>query len=125
MPQESEGVNWGLLVIIAVVFLFSTGSPNVDPDPKPPEDDTEQHDVEPPTDDSVTEADVWNSLAEYVEADRFGVLNSHTDHLILIVEELKATGALTNISRVDPWRGQRQQITAANRAAIAAQLRGR
>jgi hypothetical protein len=122
MPaSNNERPNWLLLALIAGAAWWMFSGSASEKQPVPPDDQEESDRGE---ESQPAAADVWAALADYVAADRFGVLNSHTDHVLLIVEELKATGALSDIGRVDVWRGKRKDITAANRAEIVAVLRG-
>lgn len=105
-----------LLIAIAAFWFFSNRGDNQPTPPGPaPGPDKPQ----------VLPADVWESMAVFVEKQLAGTLQQHTDHLIAIADQLKQAGALPDTSRVDQWRQKRIDITDANRAAIANQLRGK
>lgn len=76
---------------------------------------------QPPSDHRVeTEQDYWEAIAERVEQG----LIPDTDVILLIADNLKVDGRLTDLSRVQAWRPKRVEVTDANRAAVAKQLRG-
>lgn len=112
-----------LIVVIVIAFLyFRSGNPPL-PAPKP--DDTVPGPVEPVVPAKPTEKQVWESLAKFVELDRLPTLDTHTHQLVKIADELKAMGYLSDVTRVDGWRAaKREDITAANRAAVVAKLKG-
>lgn len=81
--------------------------------------------VEPIEPTKPTEKQVWESLAKYVELDRLPTLDTHTHQVVKIADELKAMGYLTDVGRVELWRtAKREDITAANKAAILSTLKG-
>jgi len=81
--------------------------------------------VEPIDPVKPAEKQVWETLARYVELDRLPTLDTHTHQLVKIADELKAMGYLSDVSRVEPWRtAKREDITAANKAAILSTLKG-
>lgn len=127
MQSEPAKINWLMLALIGgSVFMAARGcQPGKPVDPVPPVPPGPVEPVEPVAPKPPTEAEVWESLAVYIESGQLGILNSHTDHVILIVEELKSLGKLTDISRIDPWRGHRAAIGTDNRTQIALILRGR
>lgn len=109
-----------LLIIGAIWFFTQQGTPKpVQPDPvKPTPDITEPK--------PVTANDAWEMLAYTVEKKLIGgELQQHTDHLLKIVDTLKASGTLSDVGRVDQWRAKRIEITDANRSDIAKTLRGK
>ena len=109
-----------LLIIGAIWFFTQQGTPKpVQPDPvKPTPDVTEPK--------PVTAQDAWEMLAYTVEKKLIGgEMQQHTDHLLKIVDTLKASGTLSDVGRVEPWRAKRIEITDANRSEIAKTLRGK
>lgn len=111
-----------VLVIAAVWFFTSRGSSPVAPEPVKPQPDV----VQPVEPQKPTAEQCWDALAKCVE-NRWigGTMQQHTDHLVKIVDGLKASGSITDDSRVNDWRAKRVEITDANRALIAAKLRGK
>lgn len=125
MPQQPENGPTSPLVfflIIGAVLWFMSNRDNwPTPAPVPPEPGP----VEPIEPTKPTEKQVWESLAKYVELDRLPTLDSHTHQVVKIADELKAMGYLTDVARVEPWRAaKREDITAANKAAILSTLKG-
>lgn len=105
-----------LLVIGGIIWAFSNRGSDNTPAPGPaPGPDKPQ----------VLPADVWESMAVFVEKQLAGTLQQHTDHLIAIADQLKQAGTIPDTSRVDQWRQKRIDITDANRQSIANQLRGK
>ena len=113
-----------LLVIGALLFFASNNSPSpVPPTPKP-----DQPPVPVVVDEKKkpTPEQCWNALADCVEKNWIGgETQQHTDHIIKIAESLKTSGSIPDTSRVEQWRTKRIDITDANRAEIARQLRGK
>jgi hypothetical protein len=127
MPQNNEPQSSPLILILVIggilLWWSNTGSkPDVTTPPKP-DDQTEVKPVPVPVAEP-TEADYWNAIAICVDKTAFGALQQHTDHLLSIVDILKTTGAIKDDSRVAGWRAKRIEITDANRAEVAKQLRG-
>ena len=74
----------------------------------------------------VTANDAWEMLAYTVEKKLVGgEMEQHTDHLLKLLDKLKASGTIPDLSRVDAWRAKRIEITDANRSDIAKTLRGK
>ncbi len=128
MPKASEtpvpAVNpvMLLILIVAALWYFNRSS---GPTPAPEPDKPVPGPVEPIVPAKPTEKQVWESLAKFVELDRLPTLDTHTHQLVKIADELKAMGYLADVARVDAWRtAKREEITAANKAAIVAKLRG-
>jgi len=126
MANEPQG-NASLLPLIlvaAVVFFASRGCTPQEPvKPEPPKPDQVEVPVEKlkPTPDQC-----WDALAKCVENKWIGgTMQQHTDHLVKIVDGLKASGSISDDARVSEWRAKRTEITDANRAQIAAKLRGK
>lgn len=122
MPSEkSQGSILPLVVIVAAIWFFTQqGTPKpVQPDPvKPTPDVTEPK--------PVTASDAWEMLAYTVEKKLIGgEMQQHTDHVLKIVDTLKASGTIPDIARVESWRAKRIEITDANRSEIAKTLRGK
>ena len=119
--DKPQGSIIPLLVIVAAIWFFTQqGMPKpVQPDPvKPTPDVTEPK--------PVTAQDAWEMLAYTVEKKLIGgEMQQHTDHILKIVDTLKASGAIPDASRVEPWRAKRIEITDANRSDIAKTLRGK
>ena len=120
-PQQGNPLL--LVVIIGAVIVFATrggSAPEpVKPDPVKPTPDV----VDPKP---VTASDAWDMLAYTVEKKLIGgEMQQHTDHILKIVDTLKASGTLSDVSRVDSWRAKRIEITDANRSDIAKTLRGK
>lgn len=124
MPQQNEAQSSPLVVILIVAGLLFWWNQSRTPDAPPKPDDDQNH-VEPLPTGEPSEADHWNALALCVDRSAFGTLQQHTDHLLSIVDILKATGGITDDSRVANWRSKRVEITDANRAEISKTLRGR
>lgn len=124
MPQKNEPPN--LIAIALLIFagwvIYASVGPQRLPDVP---DDTKPVPVNPVDPAKPTEAQVWSGFADYVATNPFGVLNSHTNHVLLVAEELKRVGLLKDISRLDGWRNNRQEITDANRAQIVSVIRGK
>lgn len=122
MPSEkSQGSILPLVVIVAVIWFFTRqGTPKpVQPDPVKPTPDV----VEPKP---VTANDAWEMLAYTVEKKLVGgEMEQHTDHLLKLLDKLKASGTIPDLLRVDAWRAKRIEITDANRSDIAKTLRGK
>jgi hypothetical protein len=113
-----------LVVVIIIAFMYFRGGQNA-PLPAPKPDDTVPGPVEPVVPAKPTEKQVWESLAKFVELDRLPTLDTHTHQLVKIADELKAMGYLADVTRVDGWRtAKREDITAANKAAVIAKLKG-
>jgi hypothetical protein len=75
-------------------------------------------------DQKPTAEQCWEALAKCVENKWIGgTMQQHTDHIVKIVDSLKASGSITDDSRVSEWREKRTELTDANRAQIAAKLR--
>ncbi len=109
-----------ILIIGAIWFFTQQGTPKpVQPDPvKPTPDVTEPK--------PVTAQDAWEMLAYTVEKKLIGgEMQQHTDHILKIVDTLKASGTLSDVGRVEQWRAKRIEITDANRSEIAKILRGK
>ena len=126
MANEPQG-NASLLPLIlvaAVVFFASRGCTPQEPvKPEPPKPDQVEVPVEKlkPTPDQC-----WEALAKCVENKWIGgELQQHTDHVVKIADGLKVSGSVPDTSRVDQWRTKRVDITGANRADIARQIRGK
>lgn len=112
-----------LIVIIGAVIFFATRGGST-PDPVKPEPVKPTPDVIEPK--PVTASDAWEMLAYTVEKKLIGgEMQQHTDHLLKIVDTLKASGTIPDVSRVDSWRAKRIEITDSNRSEIAKQLRGK
>ena len=122
MPSEkSQGSILPLVVIVAAIWFFTQqGTPKpVQPDPVKPTPDV----GEPKP---VTANDAWEMLAYTVEKKLVGgEMEQHTDHLLKLLDKLKASGTIPDLSRVDAWRAKRIEITDANRSDIAKTLRGK
>ena len=122
MPSEkSQGSILPLVVIVAAIWFFTQqGTPKpVQPDPVKPTPDVD----EPKP---VTANDAWEMLAYTVEKKLVGgEMEQHTDHLLKLLDKLKASGTIPDLSRVDAWRAKRIEITDANRSDIAKTLRGK
>lgn len=122
MSEKTESTSLIPLLLIGVLLwysgVFSGGKPST-PDPDNPSPVV--IDKNKPTADQC-----WEALAKSVE-NRWigGELQQHTDHLVKIGDMLKASGSVRDTSRVDQWRARRIDITPANRAEIAAKLRGK
>ncbi len=109
-----------ILIIGAIWFFTQQGTPKpAQPDPvKPTPDVTEPK--------PVTAQDAWEMLAYTVEKKLIaGEMQQHTDHILKIVDTLKASGTLSDVGRVEQWRAKRIEITDANRSEIAKTLRGK
>lgn len=106
-----------LLVIGGIIWAFSNRGGDNQPNPPGPAPGPDKPQVLP--------ADVWESMAVFVEKQLAGTMQQHTDHLIAIADQLKQAGTIPDTSRVDQWRQKRVDITDANRTAIANQLRGK
>lgn len=109
-----------VLIGVAIWFFTQQGTPKpVQPDPaKPTPDITEPK--------PVTANDAWEMLAYTVEKKLVGgEMEQHTDHLLKLLDKLKASGTIPDLSRVDAWRAKRIEITDANRSDIAKTLRGK
>lgn len=112
-----------LLILIVAAFWYFNRSSGPTPAPKP--DEPVPGPVEPIVPAKPTERQVWETLAKFVELDRLPTLDTHTHQLVKIADELKAMGYLADVGRVDAWRtAKREEITAANKSAIVAKLRG-
>ena len=112
-----------LLMVAAVVLAFTSQQAPQPVNPEPPKPDQ----VEVPAEKlKPTPDQCWDALAKCVENKWIGgTMQQHTDHLVKIVDSLKATGSITDDARVGDWRAKRVEITDANRAQIAAKLRGK
>jgi hypothetical protein len=120
-PQQSNPLL--LIVIIGAVIFFATRGGSA-PDPVKPDPVKPTPDVVDPK--PVTASDAWNMLAFTVEKKLIGgEMQQHTDHILKIVDTLKASGTLPDVARVDLWRAKRIEITDSNRSEIAKQLRGK
>jgi hypothetical protein len=120
-PQQSNPLL--LIVIIGAVIFFATRGGSA-PDPVKPDPVNPTPDVVDPK--PVTASDAWEMLAYTVEKKLIGgEMQQHTDHILKIVDTLKASGTMPDISRVEPWRAKRIEITESNRSEIAKQLRGK
>jgi hypothetical protein len=126
MPQPSESQPPVLLwiLIAAGIFWWSQSGPATPVVPVPPKPD-DQHEPDSPPVVNIAEAEYWSAIATCVERNSFGTLQQHTDHLLQIVDILKASGSITDDSRVAEWRAKRTEITTTNRLAIASILRGK
>lgn len=126
MANEPQG-NVSLLPLIlvaALVFFASRGcSPQEPVNPEPPKPDQ----VEVPAEKlKPTPDQCWEALAKCVENKWIGgELQQHTDHVVKIADGLKLSGSVPDTSRVEQWRAKRVEITDANRADIARQIRGK
>jgi hypothetical protein len=122
MSEKTETTSILPLILIAAVLWYSGafgGSKPSTPDPNQPSPVVVEKDK--PTADQC-----WEALAQCVEKKWIGgELQQHTDHLISIANKLKESGSIPDTSRVDQWRARRIEITPANRAEIAAKLRGK
>lgn len=128
MPKASDApapaVN-PLVLLILVVAAFWYFNRTSTPAPAPGPDKPIPGPVEPVAPAKPTEKQVWDNLAKFVELDRLPTLDTHTHQLVKIADELKAMGYLSDVARVEPWRtAKREDITAANKAAILSKLRG-
>ena len=74
--------------------------------------------VEP--EDKYTEQDHWDALADFVEG---GSIND-TDQLTWVVNHLKSSGYLDDVSRIGVWAQELTPITERNQKEIADILRG-
>ena len=81
--------------------------PGPNPNPKP----------EP----AIPEQSYWEALAVLVEKDTF--INS--DQVKLTADRMKSAGWVSDVGRISQLASRRVEITAANRADIARQLRGK
>jgi len=121
-PQDGSPVL--ILVIIAVVIFFASRGGSV-PEPVSPEPDNPTV-IVPDQKLKPTPDQCWDALAKCVENEWIGgTMQQHTDHIVKIVDGLKASSSVTDDSRVSEWRAKRVEITDANRAQIAAKLRGK
>ena len=112
-----------LLMIGAIIWAFTSRGPA--PEPVKPEPDQPAV-VVPDEKLKPTPDQCWDALAKCVENKWIGgTMQQHTDHLVKIVDGLKASGSISDDSRVSDWRAKRTEITDANRAQIAAKLRGK
>ena len=112
-----------LLMIGAIIWAFTSRGPA--PEPVKPEPDKPAV-VVPDEKLKPTPDQCWDALAKCVENKWIGgTMQQHTDHLVKIVDGLKASGSISDDSRVSDWRAKRTEITDANRAQIAAKLRGK
>lgn len=121
--DKPQGSIFPLILIIGAIWFFTQqGTPKpVQPDPVKPTPDIVQPEPVKPTPEQC-----WNELAKCVENKWIGgELQQHTDHLLKIVDTLKASGTLSDVGRVEPWRAKRMEITDANRSDIAKTLRGK
>lgn len=122
MPSEkSQGSILPLVVIVVAIWFFTQqGTPKpVQPDPVKPTPEV----VQPKP---VTANDAWEMLAYAVEKKLVGgEMEQHTDHLLKLLDKLKASGTIPDLSRVDTWRAKRIEITDVNRSDIAKTLRGK
>jgi hypothetical protein len=119
--DKPQGSIIPLLVIVAAIWFFTQqAAPKpVQPDPVKPTPDV----VEPKP---VTASDAWEMLAYTVEKKLIGgEMQQHTDHILKIVDTLKASGTIADVARVESWRAKRIEITDANRSDIAKTLRGK
>jgi len=119
-PQD--GSPFLLLVIVGVIIFFATrGGSTLDP--VKPEPDKP---VPVVVDEKPTPEQCWEALAKCVEAKWIGgELQQHTDHIVKIADGLRLSASVPDTSRVDQWRTKRVEITDANRAEIARQIRGK
>ena len=119
--EKPQGSIVPLVVIVAAIwFIMQQGtSKPVQPDAvKPTPDITEPK--------PVTANDAWEMLAYTVEKKLVGgEMEQNTDHLLKLLDKLKASGTIPDLSRVDAWRAKRIEITDANRSDIAKTLRGK
>lgn len=119
--EKPQGSVWPLVLIGVVIwFIMQPGkAPQPSPEPvKPTPDITEPK--------PVTANDAWEMLAYTVEKKLVGgEMEQHTDHLLKLLDKLKASGTIPDLSRVDAWRAKRIEITDANRSDIAKTLRGK
>jgi len=112
-----------LLMLGAIIWAFI--SRGAAPEPVKPEPDKPAV-IVPDEKLKPTPDQCWDALAKCVENKWIGgTMQQHTDHLVKIVDGLKASGSVTDDSRVSDWRAKRTEITDANRAQIAAKLRGK
>lgn len=124
MANEPQSGSPLLLIVIigAVIFFATRGGSN--PDPVKPEPVKPTPDVVEPK--PVTANDAWEMLAYTVEKKLIGgEMQQHTDHILKIVDTLKASGTIPDVARVESWRAKRIEITDANRSDIAKILRGK
>jgi len=120
-PQQSNPLL--LIVIIGAVIFFATRGEHA-PDPVKPDPVKPTPDVVEPK--PVTASDAWEMLAYTVEKKLIGgEMQQHTDHLLKIIDTLRASGTIPDVARVESWRAKRIEITDSNRSEIAKQLRGK
>jgi hypothetical protein len=111
-----------IVIVVAVIFFATRGGSN--PDPVKPDPVKPTPDITEPK--PVTANDAWEMLAYTVEKKLIGgEMQQHTDHILKIVDTLRASGTLPDVTRVEPWRAKRIEITDANRSDIAKTLRGK
>ena len=124
MPSETQPTMNPMVLLVIGLIAFKMGLfPGISPAPAPgpgPDPST------PVVDDQPTEANYWESLATCVEKQSIGgELQQHTDHILKVVDVLKDSGKLTDVSRCDRWLTGRIDITDRNRQEIADTLRGK
>ena len=124
MPQQNDSQQSSLIPFVLIVgaLIWWANSGTSKPIVPPAPDD--QHETDPQPVVSPAESEYWSAIAQCVEKSSFGVLQQHTDHLLQIVDILKATGTIKDDSRVSAWRAKRVEITDANRAEVSKTLRG-
>ena len=111
-----------ILMVIAVAWAFTNRQAAEPVKPEPPKPDQ----VEVPAEKlKPTPDQCWEALAKCVENKWIGgELQQHTDHIVKLADSLKTTGSIPDTSRIEQWRAKRVEITDANRAEIARQIRG-
>jgi hypothetical protein len=122
MPSDKQSGNLlPIIIVIAAIWFFSQQGSTPKPDePQPITPTPDVISVKPSAEQT------WEAFAVAVESKMLGgTMQQHTDHLVKIVDTLKAAGTLTDVSRVEQWRAARIEITDANRADIARKLRGK
>lgn len=89
----------------------------VDPQPGPGPNPGPRPQPEP----TIPEQSYWEALAVLVERDTF----VNTDQVKLTADRMKSAGWISDVGRLSEMAKRRSEITEANRADIARQVRGK
>lgn len=106
-------------IIPCLLFMLLCGCNLIGSLPSKPDDAKPDNTPEPA--EQWSEQDYWNEIAVNVDMQLVG----NTDELILLVDRLQKRGFLKDVTRVASLREKRVDISDANKAAIAGQVRGK
>ena len=108
------------LILTALMCITLTGcSLFISDGPTKPDNTDEQ--VQPDdTKKTYPAEEHWGSLAALVE----NGLIRHTDEILWVADNLKALGHVSDLARVEKYRGKRETLDTSNRAFEANHLRG-